>query len=123
MLLFAVGFHKRIKKEHSFYCAEFVKYIMEKSKIVTGNKYIITPTNIAITISVNIILNIFTLLFLLILSLLQINKEEYTFNTLGLFAVGFHKRIKKEHSFYTFPLSLHLMKLIHVRIRLLYIFL
>lgn len=31
--LFAVGFHKKIKKEHSFYCAEFVKYIMEKAKI------------------------------------------------------------------------------------------
>lgn len=33
--LFAVGFHKRIKKEHSFYCAEFVKYVMEKAKIDT----------------------------------------------------------------------------------------
>lgn len=33
--LFAVGFHKRIKKENSFYCAEFVKYILEKAKIDT----------------------------------------------------------------------------------------
>ncbi len=33
--LFAVGFHKTIKKEHSFYCAEFVKYILEKSEIDT----------------------------------------------------------------------------------------
>lgn len=33
--LFAVGFHKRIKKEHSFYCAEFVKYVLEKAKIDT----------------------------------------------------------------------------------------
>lgn len=31
--LFAVGFHKTIKREHSFYCAEFVKYVMENSNI------------------------------------------------------------------------------------------
>lgn len=31
--LFAVGFHKIIKREHSFYCAEFVKYVMENSNI------------------------------------------------------------------------------------------
>lgn len=33
--LFAVGFHKRIKKEQSFYCAEFVKYVLEQAKIDT----------------------------------------------------------------------------------------
>lgn len=33
--LFAVGFHKRIEKENSFYCAEFVKYTLEKAKIDT----------------------------------------------------------------------------------------
>lgn len=31
--LFAIGFHKRVKKEHSFYCAEFVKYVLEEAKI------------------------------------------------------------------------------------------
>ena len=35
MGLFAVGFHKRIKKEKSFYCAEFVKYVLEQAKIDT----------------------------------------------------------------------------------------
>ena len=33
--LFAAGFHKRIEKYHSFYCAEFVKYVLEKAGIVT----------------------------------------------------------------------------------------
>ncbi len=41
--LFAVGFHKRIKKEHSFYCAEFVKYILDESKIDTGLPEIVKP--------------------------------------------------------------------------------
>ncbi len=31
--LFAAGFHKKIGKEKSFYCAEFVKYVIEKSGI------------------------------------------------------------------------------------------
>lgn len=31
--LFAIGFHKRIRKEHAFYCAEFVKYVLEQAKI------------------------------------------------------------------------------------------
>lgn len=31
--LFAVGFHKTIKREHSFYCAEFVRYVMENADI------------------------------------------------------------------------------------------
>lgn len=31
--LFAVGFHKKIGKENSFYCAEFVKYVIEKANI------------------------------------------------------------------------------------------
>ena len=29
--LFAVGFHKTIKREHSFYCAEFVRYVLENA--------------------------------------------------------------------------------------------
>lgn len=33
--LFAAGFHKKIKKEQSFYCAEFVKYVLEKANIDT----------------------------------------------------------------------------------------
>lgn len=31
--LLAAGFHKRIKMKRSFYCAEFVKYVMEKAEI------------------------------------------------------------------------------------------
>ena len=31
--LFAVGFNKRISFENSFYCAEFVKYVLDKSEI------------------------------------------------------------------------------------------
>lgn len=33
--LFAAGFHKEFRKDHSFYCAEFVKCVMEKSNINT----------------------------------------------------------------------------------------
>lgn len=35
--LFAVGFHKKIGKANSFYCAEFVKYVMERANISTIN--------------------------------------------------------------------------------------
>lgn len=31
--LFAAGFHKKISSEKSFYCAEFVKYVMDKAQI------------------------------------------------------------------------------------------
>ncbi len=41
--LFAVGIHKRIQKENRFYCAEFVKYILEKSGIKTKLPEIIKP--------------------------------------------------------------------------------
>lgn len=41
--LFAVGIHKRIQKENRFYCAEFVKYILEKSGIDTKLPEIIKP--------------------------------------------------------------------------------
>lgn len=41
--LFAVGFHKRIKMKHSFYCAEFVKYVMEKAEIKTDLPEIVKP--------------------------------------------------------------------------------
>lgn len=41
--LFAVGIHKRIQKENRFYCAEFVKYILEKSGIKTNLPEMIRP--------------------------------------------------------------------------------
>lgn len=41
--LFAVGFHRKIQKEHSFYCAEFVKYILENAGIETGLPELIKP--------------------------------------------------------------------------------
>lgn len=41
--LFAAGFHKKIEKEKSFYCAEFVKYVMEKADIKTDLPDIVKP--------------------------------------------------------------------------------
>lgn len=41
--LLAVGFHKRITKEYSFYCAEFVKYVLEKAEINIELPNIIRP--------------------------------------------------------------------------------
>jgi len=41
--LIAVGFHKKIKKEHSFYCAEFVKYVMEQAGIETSLPELVKP--------------------------------------------------------------------------------
>lgn len=41
--LFAAGFHKKISEEKSFYCAEFVKYIIEKAGIKTNLPEIIKP--------------------------------------------------------------------------------
>ena len=41
--LFAAGFHKKIKKQKSFYCAEFVKYVMEKADIKTDLPDIVKP--------------------------------------------------------------------------------
>ena len=41
--LFAVGFHKKIKKQKSFYCAEFIKYVMEKADIKTDLPDIVKP--------------------------------------------------------------------------------
>ncbi len=41
--LFAVGLHKRIKFDNSFYCAEFVKYVIERSGIETNLPDIIKP--------------------------------------------------------------------------------
>lgn len=41
--LFAAGFHKKINKQKSFYCAEFVKYVMEKADIKTDLPDIVKP--------------------------------------------------------------------------------
>ena len=43
--LFAVGFHKKIGSKNSFYCAEFVKYVMEKAGIKTNLPEIVRPEN------------------------------------------------------------------------------
>lgn len=41
--LFAVSIHKKIKKENSFYCAEFIKYLIEKTGMEIDLPEIITP--------------------------------------------------------------------------------
>ena len=41
--LFAAGFHKKIEKEKSFYCAEFVKYVMENANIKIDLPDIVKP--------------------------------------------------------------------------------
>lgn len=41
--LFAVGFKIKIKAEKSFYCAEFVKYVLEEAKIETKLPELIKP--------------------------------------------------------------------------------
>lgn len=43
--LFAIGLKLRIRKKHSFYCAEFVKYSLEKSGIQTNLPAMIRPEN------------------------------------------------------------------------------
>ena len=49
---------------------------------------------------------------------IQLNKEEYTFNTLGLFAVGFHIKIRKEHSFYCAEFVKYIMEKSGIEIQL-----
>ena len=41
--LFAAGFHKKIKIEHSFYCAEFVKYVIKKADIEINLPEVVKP--------------------------------------------------------------------------------
>lgn len=41
--LFAVGFHKRIEFKDSFYCAEFVKYVIETAGVKTNLPDMIKP--------------------------------------------------------------------------------
>ena len=43
--MFAVGLHKKIKFKNSFYCAEFVKHIMDESKIENNLPEIVKPEN------------------------------------------------------------------------------
>lgn len=41
--LFAVGFNIRVRSNKSFYCAEFVKYVLDKAKIETELPDLIKP--------------------------------------------------------------------------------
>lgn len=41
--LFAVGFNKRLQTNNSFYCAEFVQYVINNSKIANNLPEIIKP--------------------------------------------------------------------------------
>lgn len=41
--LFAAGFNRKIKKEKSFYCAEFIKYLINKSNIDIKLPEVIKP--------------------------------------------------------------------------------
>ena len=41
--LFAVGLHRKIEREHAFYCAEFVKYILEEAGVETNLPKLIKP--------------------------------------------------------------------------------
>lgn len=41
--LFAVGIHRKIKRSKSFYCAEFVKYVLEDAQIELDLPEIIRP--------------------------------------------------------------------------------
>lgn len=52
--LFAIAFNKRIKKDKCFYCAEFVKHILEDSQIETGLPELIRPENFRTMPGVNL---------------------------------------------------------------------
>lgn len=41
--LFAVPFHKKIQRANSYYCAEFVKYVLESADVVEDLPKIIQP--------------------------------------------------------------------------------
>ena len=43
--LLAVGFKIRIKSDNSFYCAEFVKYLLEEAKIENNLPSLVRPEN------------------------------------------------------------------------------
>lgn len=41
--LFAAGFHIRMQEKYSFYCAEFVKYVIEHAGVETGLPEVVKP--------------------------------------------------------------------------------
>lgn len=41
--LFAAGFRKKIQRKKSFYCAEFVKYVLDKAKIEINLPEVVKP--------------------------------------------------------------------------------
>ena len=41
--LFAVAFHKKIQRANSYYCAEFVKYVLEEADVVEDLPKLIKP--------------------------------------------------------------------------------
>lgn len=43
--LFCVAINKRIKKQNSFYCAEFIKYLLDESKIDNNLPEIVKPSH------------------------------------------------------------------------------
>lgn len=43
--LFAVGFKIRIRPDKSFYCAEFVKHVLEEARIETNLPDLVRPEN------------------------------------------------------------------------------
>ena len=52
--LFAVAFKKKIRIKKSFYCAEFVKHVLEDSHIETGLPELIRPENFRTMRGVNL---------------------------------------------------------------------
>lgn len=55
--LFAVGFHKKIGSNNSFYCAEFVKYVIEKANIKNNLPEIVKPEDFKNLENINEIYN------------------------------------------------------------------
>lgn len=53
--LFFVSIHKKYQKENSFYCAEFVKYVIENSLYEKGLPEIITPMDLIRLKNMNLI--------------------------------------------------------------------
>ena len=43
--LFASGFNIKVKKDNSFYCAEFIKYLLDEAKVKFGLPDIIKPND------------------------------------------------------------------------------
>ncbi len=44
--LFAVAFHKKIQRANSYYCAEFVKYVLEEADVVEDLPQLIKPDDL-----------------------------------------------------------------------------